>query len=67
MSNALTPEKALIFRITDKDNIPWILGNGLHCRNSNHLDPNFVTIVTLKTLIEHPRHIAARTSTRPLS
>jgi ssDNA thymidine ADP-ribosyltransferase, DarT len=43
MSN-LTPEKALIFRIVHRCNIPWILGNGLHCRNSDAFDPNYVDI-----------------------
>jgi hypothetical protein len=38
------PEKALIFRITHKSNFPWILDNGLHCRNSEKQDPNFVNI-----------------------
>jgi hypothetical protein len=37
----LDPDKALIFRITHRDNLPWILDNGLHCQSSNHLDPNF--------------------------
>ena len=44
MSANLNPEKALIFRITHVDNLPWILDHGLHCRNSNEFDPNFVTI-----------------------
>jgi len=35
----LTPEKALIFRITHIRNVAWILDNGLHCRASNVLDP----------------------------
>ncbi|MHC2432761.1 type II toxin-antitoxin system toxin DNA ADP-ribosyl transferase DarT [Bradyrhizobium sp. USDA 4451] len=40
----LTAENALIFRITHKNNLPWILDNGLHCRNSNTQDPQFVNI-----------------------
>jgi ssDNA thymidine ADP-ribosyltransferase, DarT len=40
----LTAENALIFRITHKDNLPWILDNGLHCRSSAKQDPNFVNI-----------------------
>lgn len=40
----LCPERALIFRITHRDNVPWILDNGLHCRNSDRSDPNFVPI-----------------------
>jgi hypothetical protein len=34
MLKALTPEKALIFRIVHRDNLPWILGDGLHCQSS---------------------------------
>jgi hypothetical protein len=44
MSKDLNPEKALIFRITHRDNLPWILANGLHCANSGVRDPNFVAI-----------------------
>ena len=43
-SQTLTPEKALIFRITHRDNVPWILANGLHCQSSGVTDPNFVSI-----------------------
>lgn len=39
--NSLGPEKALIFRITHVDNLPWILDHGLHCRNSGIFDPNY--------------------------
>ncbi len=44
MYKNLCPEKALIFRITHRDNIPWMLENGLHCRNSDTVDPNFIQI-----------------------
>jgi hypothetical protein len=44
MSNLLNSEKALIFRITHVDNVPWILANGLHCSNSHQFDPNYVPI-----------------------
>jgi hypothetical protein len=40
----LTPEKALIFRITHRDNVPWILDHGLHCASSATRDPNFIAI-----------------------
>jgi hypothetical protein len=40
-SNLLHPEKALIFRITHRDNVPWILENGLHARSGERSDPNF--------------------------
>lgn len=44
MTQNLKPEKALIFRITHVENVPWILENGLHCRSSGNHDPNFVDI-----------------------
>jgi hypothetical protein len=40
----LSPERASIFRITHRDNIPWILEHGLHCRNSTEFDTHFITI-----------------------
>lgn len=44
LAKLLNPEKALIFRITHRDNVPWILEHGLHCSTSKVLDPDFVTI-----------------------
>jgi hypothetical protein len=43
-SQTLTPEKGLIFRITHRDNVSWILQNGLHCQSSGITDPGFVGI-----------------------
>ena len=40
----LNPEKALIFRITHRDNLPWILDHGLHASNGTVTDPNFRNI-----------------------
>ena len=40
----LSPDKALIFRITHIANVRWILANGLHCRTSATQDPNYVEI-----------------------
>lgn len=40
----LNPQKALIWRIVHHDNLPWILDNGLHCKNSVVQDPNYVAI-----------------------
>jgi hypothetical protein len=37
----LNPKDALIFRVTHRDNLPWILDHGLHAKSSNVLDPNF--------------------------
>jgi len=42
--SSLTPEKALVFRITHIKNVAWILANGLHCRNSGVLDPDYEEI-----------------------
>ena len=43
MSQNLQAAKALIFRITHVQNVPWILENGLHCANGV-CDPGFVPI-----------------------
>lgn len=40
----LNPEKALIWRIVHRDNLPWILSNGVHCKSSAVQDPNFVPL-----------------------
>lgn len=40
----LTQERALIFRITHVDNVPWLLANGVQCRSSACVDPNYVNI-----------------------
>ena len=55
LTQTLTPEKALIFRITHRSNVPWILKNGLHCRSSAIVDPNFTGIGNPE-LIERRRH-----------
>ena len=39
----ISPERALVFRITHVDNVRWIAENGLHCRNGRQ-DTSFVTI-----------------------
>ena len=44
MALTLSADKALIFRVTHISNVPWTLNNGLHCKNSNVSDPNFVQI-----------------------
>ncbi|CAN5547668.1 DUF4433 domain-containing protein [soil metagenome] len=53
-SDLLTPEKAFIFRITHRENVPFLLHNGVHCRASSSVDPNFVEI-------GHPEIIGRRT------
>ncbi len=44
VSSTLAQEKALIFRIAHRDNVPWIMTNGMHARNSGVRDPKFTTI-----------------------
>jgi len=44
MPAELNAQNAWVFRIVHISNVPWILDNGLHCRNSNRRDPNFVQI-----------------------
>lgn len=44
MAGTLNAQKALIFRITHRENLPWILRHGLHASSSNVLDPNFRAI-----------------------
>jgi hypothetical protein len=56
VSKDLTPEKALIFRIVHRDNILWILDNGLQCKNSKVLDPNFVEIGNSDLISKRGKH-----------
>jgi len=58
MSAALiNREKALIFRITHRANVPWIADNGLHCAMSQVQDPAFRPIGNAE-LIGRRRHRA---------
>tara|TARA_R110000823_G_scaffold19901_3_gene61270 strand:+ start:1766 stop:2416 length:651 start_codon:yes stop_codon:yes gene_type:complete len=41
---SLHPDKALIFRITHRKNVPWLLDHGLHSSSSELQDGNFITI-----------------------
>jgi hypothetical protein len=52
---SLNPDKALIFRITHRENLPWILRNGISCRSGGAQDPNFRRIGN-RELIEARRH-----------
>jgi hypothetical protein len=40
----LNPNKALIWRIVHRDNLPWILDNGMHCGNSSVSSSTWVHI-----------------------
>jgi len=58
VTSSLTPEKALIFRITHRDNLPWILDHGLHCNTSSVRDPGFVTIGSAEIIDRRIRRTA---------
>lgn len=51
--SVLGPDKALVFRIVHRDNLPWLLDNGLCCPKSARSDPGYVSIGS-------PRLIAKR-------
>lgn len=53
---SLNPEKALIWRIVHRDNVPWILRNGIHCRNSPLQDPHYVNIGSTELIDKRARH-----------
>ena len=57
MALNLSSEKARVFRITHRDNVPWILDNGLHCKNSNKKDPNFVAIGNPELIDKRTHHL----------
>jgi hypothetical protein len=44
LSSKLNPKKALIWRIVHRDNLAWILDNGLACANADVLAPNYINI-----------------------
>src|SRR5258708_7449595 len=55
----LTRDNALIFRIVHRDNVPWILDHGLHCKNSNARDLNYVDIGNLDLISRRAAHPVA--------
>lgn len=44
MSEKLNAQNALIFRIVHRDNVEWILDNGMRCRSSEVQAPSYRTI-----------------------
>ncbi len=57
MAPILNPDKALIFRITHRDNLPFILENGLWAPNSGHLDPNHRNIGNVDLIGKRARRV----------
>jgi hypothetical protein len=54
--NSLNSEKALIWRIVHRDNLPWILDNGLFCGNSSVKAPAWVNIGNPELIDKRARH-----------
>jgi hypothetical protein len=59
MALTLTQEKGLIFRITHRDNVPWILDNGIHARNGDRFDPNCRNIGNVDLIDKRSRRVVA--------
>ncbi len=55
-SGTLNAEKALIWRIVHRDNIPWILDNGLHCGSSKISSPSWVPIGNSELISKRSAH-----------
>lgn len=52
----LNAQKALIWRITHRDNLPWILESGVHCGNSVVRSPTWVSIGNAELIDKRSRH-----------
>ena len=52
----LNPEKALIWRIIHRDNLAWVLDNGLHCGNSDIKATNWISIGNQELIDKRARH-----------
>jgi hypothetical protein len=52
----LNAEKALIWRIIHRDNLRWVLDNGLHCGNSGLKAPGWVSIGNPELTSKRARH-----------
>lgn len=53
---SLNPQKALIWRIIHRDNLPWILDNGLHAGNSQVKAPRWISIGSQELIDKRARH-----------
>lgn len=54
---SLNPEKALIWRIVHRNNLPWILDNGLHCGNCDIRSDQWITIGNAELISKRANHI----------
>lgn len=55
-SSLLNPERALIFRIIHRANLPWVLEHGLHCGNSQMKAPQWVSIGNAELIDKRAHH-----------
>ncbi|BDT68093.1 hypothetical protein os1_22750 [Comamonadaceae bacterium OS-1] len=54
---SLNPHKALIWRIIHRDNLPWVLDNGLHSGNSPVKAPHWVSIGNQELIDKRAQHV----------
>ncbi len=52
----LNADKALIWRIVHRDNLPWILANGLHCGNGSSQSPAWINIGNDELITKRANH-----------
>lgn len=52
----LNPDKALVWRILHRANLPWVLDNGLHCGNSPVRSPDWVSIGNAELISKRALH-----------
>ncbi|WP_202976886.1 DarT ssDNA thymidine ADP-ribosyltransferase family protein [Xanthomonas oryzae] len=52
----LNPQKGLIWRIVHRDNLPWILDNGLHCGNGSVRSHGWVNIGNPELIDKRANH-----------
>lgn len=55
-TSIIHPDKARIWRIIHRDNLPWTLANGLHAANSGIQSPQWVSIGNPELIGKRSRH-----------
>ena len=53
----LNRDKAWLWRIVHRDNLPWILSNGLHCGNSKKYSPSWISIGNQELIDKRADHM----------
>ena len=67
MALTLSPEKALIFRIVHRDNVPWLLDHGIHAPQGREFDPHHRNIGNLDLIDRRSRRTVVGTNNGTLS